>query len=477
MRVLAGLLFSIPLLAEPGTLKVRIGGQIVEMPLEKYVAAVVAGESSSFRSDEAIKAMAVAARSYGLHWRGRHAKDGFDLCSTTHCQHLDLKAVTPRIESLSAATAGEILWYRGKPIFACYSRNCGGVTEDAAAVWSDLGAPFLASHSDPYCTRKGAVSWEWSAPATDIANALQRSLLKAPADMTHITVAQRTPSGRARVLLLGGAGDTVALAAGSFRFALGRILGWATVRSDRFEVTGDGSRLLFHGTGEGHGVGLCQRGADQMGVEGIGYREILAFYYPGTVLGLTAQGLQWARLSGESVVMQSTQPAQDRAVLATAERQAKEIARQTGWTFGRPIELRVYPDVETFRNATGEPGWVAAHTAGSRIDLQPANVLSARGALDSTIRHELLHVFIETQARPGLPVWFREGLVGYLDHAPASGAPVSESDLRQTSDAAQARRAYAAAVQRVAALVQRNGIVAIMDWVRSGLPVGASATN
>jgi len=399
MKLVSGLLVSLPLLAAPATLKVRIGGQAVEMPLEKYVAAVVAGESSSFRSDEALKAMAVAARTYGLHWRGRHAKDGYDLCSTTHCQHLEPNGVTPRIESLSAATAGEILWYRGKPIFACYSRNCGGMTEDAAAVWSDFGAPFLASHPDPYCTRQGSTAWEWSAPGADIARALQRALLKAPDDLTHITVAQRTPSGRARVLLLAGTGEAIPLAASSFRFALGRILGWATVRSDRFEVTSDGSRLLFRGRGEGHGVGMCQRGADQMGVEGIGYKDILAFYYPGTVLGLTAQGSRWARLSGETVVLESAQPSRDRVALASAERQTKEIARQTGWTAAGPIALRVYPDVETFRNATGEPGW------------------------------------------------------------------------------ARARPAYAAAVQRVAGLVQRNGMAAVLDWLRSGLPAGESVTN
>ncbi|HXK03828.1 MAG TPA: SpoIID/LytB domain-containing protein [Verrucomicrobiae bacterium] len=468
MKTLAAILLPLPLLATPATLKVRIGTQVTEMTVEKYVAAVLAGESSSFRSDEALKAMAVAARSYGLHWRGRHAKDGYDLCSTTHCQHLEPNGVTARIESLTAQTAGEILWYQGKPIFACYSRNCGGVTEDAAAVWGELGLPFLSSHPDPYCTRKGSTSWEWSAPITDVVRALQRALLKAPSDLTQITVAQRTPSGRARVLLLAGADDAIPLAASSFRFALGRILGWATVRSDRFEIASDGSRLLFHGTGEGHGVGLCQRGADQMGLEGVGYRDILAFYYPGTVLGLTAQGLRWARLSGETVVLQTTQPARDRAVLASAERQVKDFARQTGWTPPGQIELRVYPDLDTFRNATGEPGWVAAHTAGTRIEIQPVNVLSARGALDSTIRHELLHIFVDSQARPGLPVWFREGLVGYLDGARSAPAALSDADLRQTADEARARRAYAAAIQRVASLVQRHGLTTVLSWLPMG---------
>ena len=118
----------------------------------------------------------------------------------------------------------------------------------------------------------------------------------------------------------------------------------------------------------------------------------------------------------------TTQPDRDGAVLAGAERQVKEIAGRYGWTPPGGIEVRVYPDVETFRNATGEPGWVAARTSGRRIQLQPAAVLRERGALDSTIHHELLHVFVEAQAAAGLPVWFREGLVGYLEHPVRTGA-------------------------------------------------------
>ena len=62
----------------------------------------------------------------------------------------------------------ETFWYSGKLIFACYSRDCGGITEDASAVWSDTGAPFLRSHSDPYCTRQSTTAWNWSATPASI---------------------------------------------------------------------------------------------------------------------------------------------------------------------------------------------------------------------------------------------------------------------------------------------------------------------
>jgi stage II sporulation protein D len=467
----AAFLICTTLTAAPGTLKVRIKSTTIEMALDQYVAAVLAGECSTFRSDEGIKAMAVAARSYALNLRGRHAAEGYDLCATTHCQRLDPDAVTPRLASLAAQTSGELLWFQGKPAFACYSRRCGGRTEDAEAVWGGLHAPFLRSHADPYCSRQGEGEWHWSAPAAEIAAALRKSQLRTPAEMEGIAIPQRTGSGRALVLALVGSGEQVRLSASSFRFAIGRALGFNTVRSDQWSVAREGAQLKFVGTGDGHGVGMCQLGADQMGVEGRGYREILAFYYPGTVLGLTARGLAWRRIGGETVSLMSTQPDRDGIILAAAERQVREIAGRYGWTQPDGVEIRVYPDVETFRNATAEPGWVAARTAGRRIHLQPAATLRARGALESTIHHELMHVFVEAQAAPSIPVWFREGLVGYLEHPMRTGsADAPDGDLRQREDAARARRAYAAAAQRVALLVQRNGAPAVLAWLKSGLP-------
>lgn len=475
-RRVVALMLTLPLAAAPATLKVRLQPSVsqatVEMPLEQYVAGVLAGEGSVLQSDEALKALAVAARTYAIYYRGRHAAEGYDLCGATHCQRLDLAAVTRRIESAADQTAGELLWYQGKPAFACYSRSCGGVTEDASAVWPALTAPYLRSHPDPYCTRQSSQTWQWSASAADIVRALRISGLQTPAEVRRIDVAQHTASGRARVLVLAGAGEIVRISASSFRFAMGRELGWNTVRSGRFAVEAAGGRLLFQGTGEGHGVGLCQRGADQMGLEGRGYREILAFYYAGTAVGLTGRGLSWNQLTGESIAVTTTQPGADRALLDLAEREARAIAQRTNLPLPGRIEIRVYPDVETFRNATGEPGWVGAQTRGSRIQLQPSAALRSRGALQSTLRHELLHVFVEAQATAGLPVWFREGLVGYLERGPAppgNGAP-RDADLRQTVDAPRARRAYAAATHKVADLANRYGERAVLAWLKTGLP-------
>jgi stage II sporulation protein D len=433
-----------------------------------------------FRSDEAVKAMAVAARTYAVRLRGRHASEGFDFCASTHCQRLDLEAVTPRIESIVAETAGELLWFEGKPAFTCYARDCGGRTEDAAAVWPELAASYLRSHDDPYCTHAGGALWLWNADPGQVAEALRRSELRTPPRVERIAIAERTPSGRARTLLLSGGGESLRISAGSFRFAIGRELGWNNVLSDRYEIRFSRGRSVFEGTGSGHGVGLCQRGAEQMGLEGRTYREILAFYYPGTELGLTGRGISWQRLGGEGVSVMTTRPDRDVSVLALVERTARSVSQQTGLPLPRDIEVRIYPEVETFRNATGEPGWVAAHTQGRRIHLQPAELLRGRGTLESTLRHELLHVLVESAASPGLPLWFREGLVEYLGgagHRPAlpptgqvGNLPHLDAELRQTQDAARARRAYAEATRAVGDYAARYGLASVLGWLKTGLP-------
>jgi stage II sporulation protein D len=469
----AALLLFVPQLSAAATVRVAVrGAGVVEMPLERYVAAVLAGEGGVLQSEAALQALAVAARTYAVRLKGRHASEGYDFCDTTHCQRIEPNGITPRLESMAAESAGELLWFQGKPAFTPYSQDCGGRTEDAGAVWPELAAPYLTSHADPNCLR-GPVAWRCSLDTRKVGEVLRQAGLRAPRLPERIAIAERTASGRARTLTLSGGGESVRIAAGSFRLAIDRELGWNTLRSDFYEVEGNGGRWVFRGKGSGHGVGLCQRGAEQMGLDGATWREILAFYYPGTVVGLTGRGLAWQRLSGDHVTLVTARPDGDRAVLSTGERQLRALAARTHWPAPDKIELRVFPDLETFRDATGEPGWVAAHTVGRRIDLQPVATLASRGALDSTIGHELAHVLVESQAAPGLPLWFREGLVEYLERrgeAPSTPRAPTDAELLDRSNVEAARRAYAQAEAEVAALAGRYGETAILDWVRRGLP-------
>jgi stage II sporulation protein D len=103
----------------------------------------------------------------------------------------------------------------------------------------------------------------------------------------------------------------------------------------------------------------------------------------------------------------------------------------------------VYPTVAAFRDATGEPGWVAASTLGHTVRLQPRT----RGVL----RHEAFHVLLGERAHPRLPTWFREGLAVWL-----SGETP--------------RREYAPHRDRVAALVRRHSEKTVLSWVERGVP-------
>ena len=225
------------------------------MPLEQYVAAVLAGECSTFRSDEAIKAMAVAARSYGLHLRGRHAAEGYDLCSTTHCQRVEPDAVTPRLASLAAQTAGEMLWFAGKPAFACYSRNCGGTPKTPAQCGAGCARPSCAATPTRIARGRAPADGIGPCPPHRDRGRPARSQLRTPAEIAHRHRCSARPRAAPACCGLLGDGERVRVAASSFRFAMGRALGFKTVRSDLWGVARSGGRLTFNGTGEGHGVG------------------------------------------------------------------------------------------------------------------------------------------------------------------------------------------------------------------------------
>jgi stage II sporulation protein D len=450
------------------------GGRIIDVLTEQYVAGVLAGESSVFESDEGLKAMAIVARTYAARMRSRHEAEGYDFCSTTHCQRFDPAGIQSRFLAIAQATAGKLLWYEGRPAFAAYSRDCGGTTENASSVWPDVEAPYLRVKTDPYCTRKGQEQWSWAGDPSEIVRALHTSGLRCPEQLQRINILNRTDSHRIRTLSLEGRSGSTAISESSFRFAIGRMLGWNTLRSDRYQVLRVQSRLEFHGTGEGHGVGLCQHGADEMGRQGYKFDQILAFYYPGTTVALTGAGLHWTRLGGEHLTVFTTQPQQEGRVLSIAEQLEQNVRQQLRAAPARLIRIYIYPDIDTFRNATGEPGWVAAHTRSNRIDLQPLSDLEGRGILRQTLNHELLHVTVENEAAPSLPLWFREGLVGWITHDNSqAGYPVGQpldAAMRQRDNAAVARRAYQQSSARVGALVGRYGEETVLDWLRRGLP-------
>jgi stage II sporulation protein D len=407
--------------------------------------------------------MAVAARTYAVHFGSRHKTEGFDFCDTTHCQDVRLGNQSARVRAAVTTTEGELLWYQGRPAATYYHRSCGGEIENAGLLEPELRVPYLRAHHDDYCAR----SDEWHSEITkaDLTRALGRPL-------SSVAIVDRSSSGRVRTLQAGGR----ATSATEFRFAIGRALGWDKIRSDLYQVEDRGDRIAFRGRGQGHGVGLCQVGADSMGQQQKSYREILAYYYPGTSLGVTAAGLPWQKLPGESVDLITTNQA-DAALLTVADRAFHFAQQQTSWSFVARPQVKVYPAIAIYRDATGEPGWVAASTRGNTIRLQPIATLQRAGTLESTLRHEFLHTVLESQARPDTPLWLREGLAIYLANPeavrPATVDVVAlEKRMHELHSEVEMRNAYRECAAAVAEVVRKNGKEAVLQWLKNGVPAG-----
>jgi stage II sporulation protein D len=432
------------------------------MPAEDYVAAVLAGESAGFKSDEGLKAMAVAARTYAAYFGSRHKLEGFDFCDTTHCQDVRLGNESARVRAAVAGTEGELLWYEGHPAATYYHRSSGGEIEDAAALDSNLHVPYLRRHQDQYCSRGD--EWHAQIKMADLSRALERPV-------NTVSVASRLETGRVKTVVVNGR----PMSATDFRLAIGRTLGWDKVRSDLYQLEDRGSIVAIRGRGQGHGVGLCQVGADNMGQQGHSYREILAYYYPGTALGINAQGLHWQTLQGESVDVITTSPADASVLFPVAERALRLAVERTGWSLnGRP-QVKLFPTIAIYRDATGEPGWVAASTRGNIIRLQPLATLQRANAVESTLRHEFLHMVLESQASPKAPLWLHEGLAIYLGSSAATkegpaNVATLDSRLGSARTEAEMRAAYRASAATVADLVSRHGLPTVLEWLKNGLP-------
>jgi stage II sporulation protein D len=448
---------------------------ITRMPVEDYVAAVVQGETAGDMPPEALKAMAVVARTYTARHRGRHGT--FDFCDSTHCQYMRAETNASVREAVEQ-TRGETLWVRGTQVSAYYHKDCGGHPELATALWPREVNTTVAAHADPYCVR---VSQPWRAEISrnDMTRALTASSIHLPPGWNRIIVAQRTASGRAATLLF-TAGSTVngaRIAASTLRFALGRTSGWQTLKSDLYEVSATGDRFTFVGRGVGHGVGLCQTGAAEMAREGISYGDILAFYFPGALIGRSAQGIPWQTHRASALDVQFVSPDDKTRVATAAEFALRWAESRTGLSVANRPVVAVYPTIEMYRDSTGEPGWVAATTRENVIRLQPLNLLGSR--LAEILRHEFVHLLLEANASSGTPLWFREGLAIYLsgEGGVAQVRATSSLTLSQIDDMIRSRRsalemkqAYAAAAAHVRALARSYGYDQLLRWLRSGLP-------
>jgi stage II sporulation protein D len=252
---------------------------VAELPLEDYVAAVLSREASPSFRPAALAALAVAVRTYAVNAAAKPRDPAYDLLNGIDDQVFEgFDRLLPQFREAALATRGVLLYIGDSPAPANYHSTCGGRTESAADAW---GKPFdhLVSVACDDCRESPSYRWEYRLTFEEAKRIAQQLGLRARKDL-KIEVISETPTGRAARIRLSSGGASREAAAAAFRQAAGS----TRVKGLKMSIrkVGDGWRIK--GEGYGHGVGLCQWGADGMAGRGADYREILGRYYPGARL-------------------------------------------------------------------------------------------------------------------------------------------------------------------------------------------------
>ena len=246
--------------------------QLVDvLPLEDYLVGVLGSEMPRTFPDEALKAQAIAARTYALYKKLQAYGQPFHMGSSVLSQvYGGLAAEDERTRAAVEATRGMVLTYELAPIEAYFHASCGGRTEAGLeALGRDL--PYLTPVDCP-CAKLPASRWSLTVSAAELQTALGGGKGEA-----GLEVASRTATGRVRRLRLGSDRQLDAV---TFR----EKLGYTQVKSLWFDVQRGKGSVTLVGRGYGHGAGLCQWGAKALADQGWDYARILEHYYPGTEL-------------------------------------------------------------------------------------------------------------------------------------------------------------------------------------------------
>ena len=252
------------------------------VPVDDYLLSVVPEEMPTDWPAEALKAQSVAARSFALKSRGRHAAEGYDLCTTTHCQ-LYKGIASEKTASTAAvrATRGEVLTYGGQPIEALFHTDSGGLTESSEDVWGSH-VPYLRAVRDtqtatmPWTKTVSTAALEKKLAAKGHAIGRLRAIELSPLAVGR-AAKDRTASGRVKAMTAVGTKGRATLTGTAWRSLLG-------LKSTLFSAKLTKDSVTFTGFGAGHGLGISQWGAERLAEAGKSYADILHHYYTGVTL-------------------------------------------------------------------------------------------------------------------------------------------------------------------------------------------------
>jgi len=267
--------------------------------VEDYLKGVLPAEIGKWgeKEFEALKAQAIAARTYALYSSGSYKEKGYDLESTVADQlYLGADSEDKLANLAIKKTKGMILIYEGKPIKAHYHANCGGWTERIEEIWNKPAEAYLCSFGDDgFCTWAKNSTWEESWSREDLEEIISAHLGSYPevtpegiGKILDLEILKRSPSGRVSLLELMTDKKVLRLEKDNIRWVLRRKkFPHPILPSTFFDIylqrnpSGELEKIVFKGFGNGHGVGMCQVGALGRSRAGYTYRAILSHYYRG----------------------------------------------------------------------------------------------------------------------------------------------------------------------------------------------------
>jgi len=250
-----------------------------ELDIELYLLGVIASEIPHDWHRETLKAQAVASRTYALYQKRMAEGRPYHVFATEDSQMYNGRSgERPTTSQAVRETEGQVLVYGGELIPAFYHSSCGGHTEDSSKLW-DIREPYLQGVDCDCQNISKYGQWERRFSIDKIAHALRKRGYPVR-QIIAATQGAITPAGRVKDVAIKHAGGSTVVPAETLRAAVGNAL----LPSVFFELelSETGRELVFSGRGMGHGVGLCQWGAEEMAQRKFSYQEILGHYYPGT---------------------------------------------------------------------------------------------------------------------------------------------------------------------------------------------------
>lgn len=245
---------------------------INELPLEEYVKYVVTSEVGTSWDMEALKAQAVISRTYALYQIMASRNGNYDLTSSVLHQVYKGTEIDPRIAYAVMTTEGEVVTYQGKVIETFYHSTSVGSTESPEEVFGKA-LPYIKPVTTQ-CETSPYWIWERRIPAEEIGKAFTITGVR------ELRITDFTSTKRVKTVSINHDGGSMPVKATELR----RVLGWNRLPSTNFTVSMENGTFVFDGKGYGHGVGLCQWSALEMAKSGMHYRDILSYFYPGTVI-------------------------------------------------------------------------------------------------------------------------------------------------------------------------------------------------